>query len=143
MHKYYFPIIILIIALFPGCTTLRTLESARDRIADLEQLNAAGTERNKELGNLIESERAGNQELERIINNQQSELNKYLESERNRIGAERELANSLSGIFSEGSDIIEQLIYGYRQIRAYLKDQGQMVKDLPGSPDCNGSNNNS
>jgi len=118
-----------------SCTTLRTLESARDRIDELKQLNAAGTIRNSQLEGLLEAERTGNAELERILSEKRSELEKYITSEELRIIAERKLADSLQGIFSEGSDIIGQLIEGYRQVRAYLEAQGLLVENISGSSD--------
>jgi len=116
-------IVIFIILSLSGCASLRTLESARSKITKLEQLNEAGTARNGELESLLESERTGNQELKRIISEKQSELDGYFESEKRRIEAERKLIDSLSGIFEEGSDIIEELIRGYRLIREFFEAQ--------------------
>lgn len=114
-------IIIFFIIILSGCTTTRrALDEARNSIAELEQLNEERTSRNIELEKLYNSERTGNKELERIINSQQSELNGYLESERNRIKAEKLIAESLTGIFGEGSDIIEELIRGYYSIREII-----------------------
>ena len=119
MHIHYFPIIILIAALFPGCASTRTIEQARATITELEQYNAERAARNIELEKLFAAERAGNNQLKEIIENQQSELDGYIESERNRIAAERLIIESLTGIFGEGSKIIEELINGYRKIKQY------------------------
>jgi hypothetical protein len=127
--------IVLIIIIFTGCTTLRTLESARSRIAELEELNAEGDFRNTTLQGLLKAERTGNEELERILTEKRSELEIYFRSEKLRIEAERKLADSLSGIFSESTDIITQLIEGYRQVRAYLEAQGLLVEDFSGGSD--------
>ena len=112
-------IVVLFICLFTfsGCnTTKRALAEARVTITDLEQLNAERAARNEELERLYNAERIGNQELKRIIEKQQSELDGYFESERKRIEREKLIVNSLTGIFGEGSDIIEELIRGYSDI---------------------------
>lgn len=116
-----FIIILFCILTFTGCTTItRALTEAKNSIAELEQLNEERAERNLELESLYNSERTGNQELERIIDNQQSELDGYIESEKNRIEAEKRIIDSLSGIFGEGSEIIEELIRGYFDIRKII-----------------------
>jgi len=119
MYKLYIILIIIIVSLFTGCASTRTLEQARDTIAELKQSNAERAARNIELEKLFNAERAGNNQLKEIISKQQSELNGYIESERNRIAAERLIIESLTGIFGEGSKIIEELINGYKQIKQY------------------------
>ena len=117
-------IIVCIIIILSSCTTTRqALRQSRDTIEQLEQLNDDRRARNTELESLINAERAGNKELERIISEQQSSLNGYIESERARLERERQIIDSLSGIFSEGSDLIRQLKKGYRLIRAYFESQ--------------------
>lgn len=135
MYKANIVFILLILTLFSGCSTFRDLRSARDRVIELERLNEEGAVRNSQLENLLKSERAGNEELERLLAEKRSKLEEYLESERIRIAAERKLADSLSGVFRESTDIIEGLIEGYRIIRTYLEDQGFLVTDIPGSGD--------
>ncbi len=125
MPKIVFIIVFIII--FTGCTTTRTaLREARNTIDQLEQLNAERTARNVELAQLYNAERTGNQGLERIIENQQSEINGYIESEKSRIEAEKLIIDSLSGIFGEGSDIIEELIRGYNNIREIFEQTKEM-----------------
>jgi hypothetical protein len=120
-------IIGFLIIILSGCTTTRqALESARETISQLEQSNGERAARNIELEGLYTAERAGNKELERIINNQQSELNGYIEAERNRIEAEKLIVESLTGIFSEGSEIIEELIRGHYNIREIFEQAEEM-----------------
>lgn len=114
-------IIFIMLLIISGCASTRVIESARNTIDGLEQLNRDQESRNTELATLLESERAGNQELERIIDNQQSEINRYTESEINRIESERLIIDRLSGIFSSESEIIEKLIEGYNEIRKYFE----------------------
>jgi len=115
---------IILIFCFPGCATYRrVIESARESIEQLEQLNADETARNKILEELIIAERAGNKELERIIRNQKSELDGYIESERIRSEDEKRIIESLSNIFSQEADIIEKLKRGYQLIREYFEAQ--------------------
>jgi len=133
---YKIVIISFLVISLCGCTTTRqSLDSARSRVIELEELNKEGAARNTELANLLESERIGNEELERILSEKRSELEGYFDSERSRIEAERRLADSLSGIFNEGSDIVEQLIKGLREIRSYLEDLGILAENLDSSPD--------
>lgn len=122
MHKI--TIIFICFLIISGCATYRrTIESARESIEQLEQINADEAARNKSLESLIESERAGNKELERIIGEQKSKLNGYIESERIRSENEKRIIESLSDIFKQETDIIEQLREGYRLIRAYFEAQ--------------------
>lgn len=121
-------IVLVLLTFFSGCSTTRALESARSRIGELEELNNEGARRNAEFEELIVSERERNTELERVLTN-------YHESERNRTAAERELTERLSGIFREGSDIVDQLIEGLRLIRTYLEDKGILVEDISSSSD--------
>lgn len=121
MHKII--ICVLLVINLSGCASTRALKSARSRIDELEQLNEAGSARNIELGELLEAERAGNRELGILLSGLREENDRYLESERNRIAAEKQIIESLSGIFSEGSDIIEELIRGYNIIREYFESQ--------------------
>jgi peptidoglycan hydrolase CwlO-like protein len=132
--------VVLVVTIFSGCSTTRALRSARDRIVELEQINEEGTKRNTELENLLESERIGNQQMGELLSRIRSENERYLESERNRIEAEKQLANSLSGIFREGSDIIEQLIRGYHEIRKYLENKGLLAETIYLDFDCADTN---
>ncbi len=121
MHKIFIVISICVLS-FPGCATYRrNIESARESIEQLEQLNTEEAARIKSLESLVESERAGNQELERIIGEQKSKLNGYIESERIRSEDEKRIIESLSGIFIQETDIIEQLKKGYQLIREYFE----------------------
>lgn len=104
-----------------GCASTGVIESARDRINELEQLNEAGAARNTELEELNASERAGNKELGDLLLGLRTENKQYLEAERNRLEAERLIVDSLTGIFEEGEDIIEGLIRGYHLIRDYFE----------------------
>ncbi len=116
MYKISFIIIFIII--LSGCTTTRTaLKEARGTIEQLERSDAERTARNIELAGLYNTERAGNEALKGIISSQQSELDDYIEAERNRIAAEKLIIDSLTGVFGEGSEIIEELIRGYNSIR--------------------------
>lgn len=113
-------IIVSFIVLLSGCTTIRRdLESARSTIGQLEQSNAERAARNIELEELYIAERAGNKELEKILDG-------YIESERERIDREKQIVDNLTGIFSKGSDIIEQLRLGYIEIRNYFRAQGMV-----------------
>ena len=114
-------IIFIMLLALSGCASTRVIESARNTIDGLEQLNREQESRNSELAGLLESEREGNQELKRINENQQSEINSYTESERNRIESEKLIIDRLSGIFSSESEIIEKLIEGYNEIRKYFE----------------------
>ncbi len=116
-------LIILIIILFAlsGCTSTRVIESARDRIAELEKLNEAGAARNIELEKLNEAERAGNKELGDLLFRLRAENEQYIEAERNRLEAERLIVDSFSGIFEDGETIIERLIRGHNLIRDYFE----------------------
>lgn len=123
MYKSIIIFIILLLSL-SGCTTYRrSIESARESIKQLEQLNADEAARNTALEILIDAEREGNKELERIITDQQSKLDGYIESERLRSEDERRIIESLSDIFSEEADIIEKLKQGYQLIREYFEAQ--------------------
>lgn len=114
-------IIFIMLLTLSGCTSIRAIESARNSIDGLEQINREQESRNIELAILLESEREGNQELKRINEDQQSEINSYTESERNRIESERLIIDRLSGIFSSESEIIKKLIDGYNEIRKYFE----------------------
>ncbi len=110
---------VIISSLFnSGCASFRRqIESAENTITELERSNAEGEARNKSLKRLYNSERSGNIELTRINGEIQGELDKYIESERRRIAAERELIGSISEIFGDGQGIVEQLIRGLDEIR--------------------------
>lgn len=116
-----FIIIFICVLTFPGCASLRDIESARNSITELEEIVSERTAANDEFERIIESERARNQEFERVIFGQQSTIDGFVISEENRIAAERKLIDSLSGIFREGSDIIEELIAGYYEIRKFFE----------------------
>ncbi|MCK5612662.1 hypothetical protein KAR91_62900 [Candidatus Pacearchaeota archaeon] len=120
MSKFIIIFIIVILS-FPGCASTRAIESARNTIAGLEQLNTEQESRNIELEKLLESEREGNKELEKLLLGLREENNQYFESERNRVAEERKIIDRLSGIFSSESEIIEKLIRGYREIRDYFE----------------------
>ena len=118
-------IIISFVILLSGCTTIRRdLKSARATIGQLEQLNLDEAARNTALEILINAERAGNKELERIITEQQERVDGYIESEKIRTENEKRIIENLSDIFREEADIIEQLKQGYRLIRDYFESQG-------------------
>lgn len=135
MSKNYIIFLVIIFPLLSSCSTVRSLQSARERVAELERLNEAGGIRNTELAKLLESERVGNEELERVLAEKRYELEKYLETERQRIAAERKLAERISGIFEEGTDIVESLIRGLDAIRTYLEAQGILVENIDSSSD--------
>jgi chromosome segregation ATPase len=134
--KNYIFFIIFSVIVFSGCSTTRIIERAESRIADLERINEEWAARNSELERLIEAERNSNKQLERIIN-------EYVEAERLRVEAERKLAERLSGIFKEGSSVVDKLIKGYQQIEAHFGFTGLLEQDnLDGGIGDDGVGNN-
>ena len=64
-------IIFIMLLTLSGCTSIRAIESARNSIDGLEQINREQESRNIELAILLESERELNQEIKRINEYQQ------------------------------------------------------------------------
>lgn len=121
MAKINIIFIVVFILVISGCASTRVIESARNTIDGLEQLNREQESRNIELKELLESEREGNKELGNLLLELRAENKQYIESERDRTTEERKIIERLSGIFSSESEIIEKLIHGYNEIRKYFE----------------------
>jgi len=114
-------IFIMLLAIFSGCASTRVIESARDRINELEGLNEAGTARNIELAELLESERSGNEAIRIIVESQKSEIDGYLQSAKNRTESEKRIAEGIGDIFVDGETELEGVIRRYYLLRAYFE----------------------
>lgn len=138
MRKTSFIIFSVLIAccLFSGCATTRALQSAQNRVIELEQLGEERAARLEEQEQLNLAARGRAEELRRINE-------EYIKSERARLEADKLFIDSLTGIFKEGADIIERLIEGFDIITKYLEDKGLLVEDLSLGPGSNDSDNNS
>ena len=113
MAKKIFVIIFVIVS-FIGCRTFSDInDESTERVRELEQLNRDGETRNAKLEELYDSERKGNEALRGTIND-------YLESERQRVEAEKRFIDSISGILQEGGDIIKRLFEGLEEIERYV-----------------------
>lgn len=121
MSKINIVFIIIFILIISGCASTRVIESARNTIDGLEQINREQESRNTELEKLLESEREGNKELGNLLLGLRAENKQYIKAERDRTAEERKIIDRLSGIFSSESEIIEKLIQGYNEIRKYFE----------------------
>lgn len=121
MAKINIIFIIVFILITSGCASTRVIESARDRINELEGLNEAGTARNLELAELLESERSGNEAIRIIVESQKSELDDYFQSAKNRTESQKRIAEGIGDIFVDGETELEGVIRRYYLLRAYFE----------------------
>lgn len=114
-------IIFIVLLSFFGCASTRAIDSARESITGLERIREEQESRNTELAELLKSERAGNEELGKLLSGIREENDRRTEAERLRIAEKRSFLGSLELIFSTESEITDKLIKINKLLRVYFE----------------------